>query len=243
MGKVYLTGAGPGDPKLITVRGMETIQLADVLIYDRLVSEHLLKLAPANTEKIFVGKEPGCHHKKQEEIQALLVEKAMQGKLVTRLKGGDPFIFGRGGEEAVYLQQVGIPFEVVPGISSFSAVPAYAGIPITHRHKAASFTVIPGHHCEENALQIDWEASCQSDTLVILMGMRRFDWIHQQLMAYKPPSTPIALIQQGTTVEQRVVEGDLGTIMDRLAAQPLQNPVVIVVGEVVRLRQEMLWYK
>lgn len=243
VGKVFLTGAGPGDPKLITVKGMETIQMADVILYDRLVSEHLVKLASPNTELIFAGKDPGNHHMKQEEINALLAKKAREGCIVTRLKGGDPFIFGRGGEEALYLSEQGIPYEIVPGISSSFAVPAYAGIPVTHRKVASSVTIVTGHECEKNTNEINWDGLCKSDTLVILMGMARFMEILWEIRKYKSPDTPIALIYKGATNEQQTMSGTLATIVKQLERHPLKHPVTIVIGEVVRLRDKLLWYK
>ncbi|QHW32476.1 uroporphyrinogen-III C-methyltransferase [Paenibacillus rhizovicinus] len=242
-GKVYLTGAGPGDPKLITVGGLESIRRADVIIYDRLVSEALLKEARKDAELLYVGKASGHHTMKQDEINALIAAHAQRGLTVTRLKGGDPFVFGRGGEEAAYLSERGIPFEIIPGISSCIAAPAYAGIPVTQRQLAASFAVITGHECaDKDGACVDWAWAAGAETLVILMGLQQLPEIVEQLLGNgKPPATPIALIQNGTWEEQRVVVGTLKTIMSMPETAQLRSPAAIVIGPVVGMRDKLQW--
>ncbi|MBB3110645.1 uroporphyrinogen III methyltransferase/synthase [Paenibacillus phyllosphaerae] len=244
-GKVYLTGAGPGDPKLITLRGLETIREADVLIYDRLVAQELIEEVKPGAELLYVGKASGHHTMKQEDINALIADRAMRGLTVTRLKGGDPFVFGRGGEEALHLTELGVEFEVIPGISSSIAAPAYAGIPVTHRTMAASFAVITGHECiQKDKASVNWEWAAGAETLVILMGLSRLPLIVERLLAFgKPEDTPIALIQNGTSERQRVVTGTIGTILECPDAAQLSSPVAIVVGEVVKLRDQLAWRK
>ncbi|XEC95281.1 uroporphyrinogen-III C-methyltransferase [Paenibacillus tarimensis] len=242
-GFVYLTGAGPGDPKLITLRGLETIRLADVIVYDRLVSEELVREARADAEMLYVGKESGYHTLKQEEINALIWDRASRGKTVTRLKGGDPFVFGRGGEEADYLAERGIPFEVVPGISSCIAAPAYAGIPVTHRTLAASFAVVTGHECTgKSGASVDWAWAAGAETLVVLMGLQQLPHIIERLLAHgKAPDTPIALIQSGSCDGQRVAVGRLDDIVANPETGCLSSPVTIVIGPVVKMRDRLSW--
>ncbi|MFB9326868.1 uroporphyrinogen-III C-methyltransferase [Paenibacillus aurantiacus] len=244
-GKVYLTGAGPGDPKLITIRGLETIREADVIIYDRLIAEDLLKEARADAELLYVGKASGHHTLKQEAINALIADRAMRGLTVTRLKGGDPFVFGRGGEEALHLVELGIEFEVVPGISSSIAAPAYAGIPVTHRTLAASFAVITGHEsAEKERASVDWSWAAGAETLVILMGLSALPQIVERLMAHgKPGETPIALIHSGTRKAQQVVVSTLAAVTNDPEAKALKSPVAIVVGPVVHMRDQLAWRK
>jgi uroporphyrinogen III methyltransferase/synthase len=245
-GYVYLVGAGPGDPKLITVKGSECISKADVLVYDRLASRRLLSLARPDCELIYVGKSPDRHTLKQEEINQLLVKKGLEGKTVTRLKGGDPFVFGRGGEEAESLLEAGIPYEVVPGITSAIAVPAYAGIPVTHRDLTSSFAVITGHEDPtKNETSIHWEHLAQTHgTLVFLMGMENLTLIAQKLMENgKKPSTPVGIIQWGTRPEQRTLVGQLDTIAHKVKEQGFTNPSIIIVGEVVSLRNKLQWFE
>ena len=218
-GKVYLVGAGPGDPGLITVKGLETIKRADVLVYDRLASPRLLGYAPEEAERIYVGKRPDRHTLRQEEINELLVRKAKEGKAVVRLKGGDPFVFGRGGEEAETLAEHGIPFEVIPGITSAIAVPAYAGIPVTHRDFNASFVVVTGHERpEKTESSIDWEHLARAaETQIFLMGVGNLPFIREQLIRHgRSPDTPVALIRWGTRVEQQTLTGTLGDIVERV---------------------------
>ena len=245
-GKVYLVGAGPGDPGLMTVKGLNCLRHADVVIYDRLVDGSLLNEVQPEAEKIFVGKADRLHILEQDSINQLLLEKAREGKVVVRLKGGDPFVLGRGGEEAGILKKHGIPFEVVPGVTSASAVPAYAGIPITHREVASSFAVITGHKASDRGEpRISWDKlATGADTLVILMGMRNLSKIVRELMKHgRSPSTPVAVITQGTTSRQRCLVGTLQDIVDRVAKENLQPPSVVVVGEVVRFRETLRWFE
>jgi len=244
-GKVWLIGAGPGDPGLMTVAGVAALADAEVVVYDRLVSAQLLALAPSSAELVFVGKEAGVHALAQEEINALLLEKARQGKRVARLKGGDPYVFGRGGEEAEALAAAGVPFEVVPGVTSAVAVPAYAGIPVTHRGLASSFAVITGHEDPSKAdTALDWSKLATGvDTLVFLMGTATLPQIVEKLVEYgRPAATPVAVIRWGTTPAQQVVTGTLADIARRVKEARLEPPAVTVVGEVVRLRETLRWF-
>jgi uroporphyrin-III C-methyltransferase len=241
-GLVYLVGAGPGDPDLITLRGMRCLQRAEVVVYDRLANPLLLDYAPEWAGLIYVGKGPRRHQLSQAAINDLLIEHSRAGRTVVRLKGGDPFIFGRGGEECQALAAAGIPFEVVPGISSATAVPAYAGIPLTQRQIASHFTVVTGHTSGANECEIDWGDLPRSGTLVILMGMRHLAAIAGRLIDHgRPASTPAAVIGQGTTPQQTIVTGTLADIAARAAF--VEAPATIVVGEVVNLRQEITWFK
>jgi uroporphyrinogen III methyltransferase/synthase len=237
---VYLVGAGPGDPGLITVRGVECLRRADVVVYDRLVAPSLLDYAPNEAERIYVGKASSDHTLPQAEINALLIEKALAGQVVVRLKGGDPFVFGRGGEEALALAEAGVPFEVVPGISSAIAVPAYAGIPVTHRGVAASFAVVTGHAAGDRPTTDDRRP--MADTLVYLMGVENLGNIVAVLMdAGRAPETPAAAIQWGTTVRQQTVVGELRDIVERSRA--LEPPAVLIVGPAVALREKLNWFE
>ncbi|MFQ5997025.1 MAG: uroporphyrinogen-III C-methyltransferase, partial [Dehalococcoidales bacterium] len=245
VGKVYLVGAGPGDPGLISVKGLECLKRAEVIIYDRLLDERLLDSAPPHAERIYAGKTAGEHIKPQAEINQLLVAKAKEGKTVVRLKGGDPFVLGRGGEEAEALVQSCIPFEVVPGITSAVAVPAYAGIPVTHRGLASSFAVITGHEDPgKDSSSLNWEKLATAvDTLVFLMGMKNLPEIVTKLMEHgRPPNTPIAVIKEGTRAEQKTVVGNLKDIVAKVKEHHLTPPAIIVVGEVVRLREKLRWF-
>ncbi|AFM40909.1 uroporphyrinogen-III C-methyltransferase, uroporphyrinogen-III synthase [Desulfosporosinus acidiphilus SJ4] len=245
-GYVYLVGAGPGDPKLITIKGSECIAKAEVLVYDRLASRRLLTLARPDCELIYVGKSPDRHTLKQDEINQLLVDKGLEGKIVTRLKGGDPFVFGRGGEEAEALLEAGIPFEVVPGITSAISVPAYAGIPVTHRDLTSSFAVITGHEDPtKNETSIQWNHIAQSHgTLVFLMGMENLPLIAQKLMENgRKPTTPVGIIQWGTRPEQRTLVGSLNNIAEKVKEEGFTNPSIIIVGEVVSLREKLQWFE
>jgi uroporphyrinogen III methyltransferase/synthase len=242
---VYLVGAGPGNMGLITVRGLELLQGADVVVYDRLVDDGLLAHARRDAELIYVGKSSGDHTIEQAEINRILVAKAKEGKSVIRLKGGDPFVLGRGGEEAEALFENHIPFEVVPGVTSAIAVPAFAGIPVTHRSKASSFAVVTGHEDPtKEGSSVDWKKLASSvDTLVCLMGMGNIEKIVTELFrGGKSPDTGIALIQHGTTPRQRTVVGTLATIVERAERTGLKPPVVIVVGDVVALRERLAWF-
>jgi uroporphyrinogen III methyltransferase/synthase len=242
LGIVYLVGAGPGDPGLITVRGLECLQQAQVVVFDRLVSPLLRRHAP-QAVWIDVGKQPDHHPIPQEEINALLVKHARSGRVVVRLKGGDPFVFGRGGEEALALVDAGIPFEVVPGVSSAVAVPAYAGIPVTQRGMAASLAVITGHRSQgidDIAGALDC-AALSAGTRVFLMGVTNLSAIVQRMIESGcSPDTPAAVIQEGTTSHQKVIEGTLENIVERAAE--IQPPAIAIVGEVVRLRQKLRWF-
>src|SRR5262245_5579640 len=242
-GCVALVGAGPGDPGLMTVRGLAALRRAEVVVYDRLVDPRLLDEAPACALRIFVGKASGAHTLPQEEINALLVAHARRGRRVVRLKGGDPYVFGRGGEEAEALAAAGIPFEVVPGVSSAVAAPAAAGIPLTHRAVASSFAVVTGHEDERRAAgRVDWSRLATAvETLVILMGLENLPRIARALIdAGRAAETPVALVERGTTSAQRVVIGRLDTIAGLAVSAGVRSPAVIVVGDVVALRQRLL---
>jgi uroporphyrinogen III methyltransferase/synthase len=244
-GMVYLVGAGPGDPGLITVKGLECIRQADVIVHDRLASPKLLEEARAEAELVFVGKSAHRHAMAQEEINRILVKLGGQGKVVTRLKGGDPFLFGRGGEEAEALAAAGIPFAIVPGVTSAIAVPAYAGIPVTHRGFTSSLAIFTGHEDPtKGESRIAWEhIATSAGTLVFLMGMENLPSIVSQLLSHGcPATTPVALIRWGTLPEQETLLGTLGDIVDRAQAAGLKPPAVIIVGEVVALRERLRWF-
>jgi len=245
-GKVYLVGAGPGDPKLLTLKAAEIIKQADVLIYDRLgVSDEVLNMAPADAEKIFVGKRTGLHEIPQDKITELIVQKAKEGGKVVRLKGGDPFIFGRGGEEAEALAAEGIEFEIVPGISSSVAAPMYAGIPLTHRNYAASVAIITGHRADDAEKPIDWVKIANAvDTMVILMGVESLEDIVSKLLAGGiSPDKPVAMVESGTLPHQRTLIATIGTIVKEAADKQIKPPSVIVIGEVATLGRKLSWFK
>ncbi|WP_413492162.1 uroporphyrinogen-III C-methyltransferase [Morganella psychrotolerans] len=237
-GKVWLVGAGPGDASLITVKGLHCIRHAEVLVHDRLVNPELIACAPSGCKIINVGKTPNHHPVPQDEINDILVKYASEGKNVVRLKGGDPYVFGRGGEEAESLAQKGLDFEVIPGISSSIGGLAYAGIPVTHRDHASSFHVVTGHMCQGNEPQ-NWQAlAALSGTLVILMGMTRLAEISQLLIDNgKSPDTPAAVVMYASQQRQQVVTGTLTTLPDEAARLKLHPPALIVVGDVVNLHQ------
>jgi uroporphyrinogen III methyltransferase/synthase len=244
--KVYLVGAGPGDPGLITVKGKECIQKADVIIYDYLASPALLKYADKSAELIYVGKKGGDHTLSQDEINRLLVKKAKSVGVTTRLKGGDPFIFGRGGEEAEVLIEAGISFEVVPGVTSAIAAAAYAGIPLTHRQLTSTLAFVTGHEDPtKKETSINWSSLASGiGTLVFFMGVKNLSHIVESLVAHgKSPDTPVALIRWGTTSRQKTVTGTLATIVDKALAAGLKAPAIIVVGDVVDLRQSLKWFE
>lgn len=246
IGKVYIVGAGPGDPKLITVYGLECIQQADVIAYDRLVNPQLLNQAKPLAELIYCGKEPGKHGLIQEEIHSLLVREASAGKTVVRLKGGDPFVFGRGAEEAAVLAEAGIPYEIVPGITAGIAAPAYAGIPVTHRDYATSFAIVTGHGREEKGNDfLDWNALANGiDTIAFYMSIGNIEHISAQLIKHgRPHTTPVAVIEWGTTKEQRTLTGTLETITAQIKQSGYKNPSMIIVGEVVKVREEIAWFE
>lgn len=245
-GKVYLIGAGPGDPGLITLKAANCLAKADVVVYDHLVSSLVLDYAPGQAEKIYAGKTGSKHFLEQDEINSILVRKARLGKTVARLKGGDPFVLGRGGEEAEDLQKNGILFEVVPGITSAVAVPAYAGIPVTHRGLSSSLAVITGHEDpSKKSSSIRWDKlATAADTLVILMGMQRLPQITALLIKHgRKGSTPVAVIRDGTLPSQVSITGTLKNIADRVRKAGLEAPAVIVVGDVVKLRERLNWFE
>jgi uroporphyrin-III C-methyltransferase len=241
-GKVYLVGAGPGDPGLLTVKAWELLRKADVVIYDYLVNPDLLIHLKEDAERVFVGKVGHGTQTPQSKINALLVSKAGTGKLVVRLKGGDPFLFGRGGEEALTLRAAGIPFEIVPGISSALAVPAYAGIPLTHRGLSSSIAILTGANAGDGKLSEDLFNARAADTIVVLMGIAHLRDIAEQLITLgRSLDTPVAVIQWGTYESQQVVTGTLETIADVAAGQRLRSPSIIVIGEVVSLQKTLSW--
>jgi uroporphyrin-III C-methyltransferase len=241
-GKVYLVGGGPGDPGLITVKGLGCLRIADVVLYDRLIAPALLAETPAWAELIDVGKEPALARRTQADINAQLIAHARAGKTVVRLKGGDPFVFGRGGEEALALAEAGIPFEVVPGVSSAIAAPAYAGIPVTHRNVAQSFTVVTGHTADGGDGGAAWDDLPRSGTLVLLMGVKHLSTITAKLIAAgRAASTPVAVVHWGTTAHQQVVVGTLADIAT--VAQHVPPPATIVIGEVVALRAALTAFR
>jgi uroporphyrinogen III methyltransferase / synthase len=235
-GKVYLVGAGPGDPELITVKGLKLIQQADAIVYDFLIDQRLLSFARKGAELICAGKSSSHHTMKQEEINQLLAEKAKQHSVVVRLKNGDPYVFGRGAEEAASLAEQNIPFEVVSGVSSAVAVPASAGVPLTHRDYASSVAIITGHRRDDEELKIP-----NADTLVFLMPVANLKRIAEKLLEEGiSPETPCALIEKGTLPSQRVVQGNLANIFSDSKAKDIKAPAVFVVGEVVNLRKSLL---
>lgn len=245
VGEVALVGAGPGDPGLLTLRALRVMQNADVVVYDRLVSDEVLELVRRDAERIYVGKEAGKPYVSQEDINQLLVDLALQGKRVCRLKGGDPFVFGRGGEELEKLAERGIRFEVVPGISAAVGCAAYAGIPLTHRHYAQVLTFTTGHSKNEVAhAPVDWEALARpGQTAVFYMGLNGLPTIIEQLQAHGLPADhPAAVIEQGTRPSQRVISGNLATLVQQVAAAQVKSPALLIVGEVTRLHEQLRWF-
>ncbi|MFC4323133.1 uroporphyrinogen-III C-methyltransferase [Litchfieldia salsa] len=245
MGRVYLVGAGPGDPELITLKGLRCIKEADVILYDRLVNEELLTHAKEGAELVFCGKSPECHTLQQEAINQLLVEHAKNGKVVTRLKGGDPFVFGRGAEEAEELFNHGIKFEIVPGITSGIAAAAYAGIPVTHRDLSSSFAFVAGHRKNFEEDNIRWEGLAKGvDTFAIYMGVKNLPFIQKKFVEFgKSADTPVAVINWGTTTVQKTVVGTLANIGDVVKTEGIENPCMIIVGEVVKMREKIKWFE
>jgi len=245
-GRVILVGAGPGDEGLLTLRGKEWLERADVIVYDHLVNWNMMRFAGADAETIYAGKKAGHASLQQEEINEMLISKARQGKTVVRLKGGDPFIFGRGGEEALALKKAGIPFSVVPGVTSPVGVAAYAGIPLTHRDFSSTVSIITGSN-EKNQqdIRIDWEKiASRSGTLVFLMGARKLPLICEKLIRFgKDPDTPIAVIQWGTTGRQKTWTGTLKTIVDIAMKENIAPPALTIIGEVVNLKPLIEWYE
>lgn len=245
-GRVYLVGAGPGDPKLITLKGVEAISKADVIIYDRLVSPELLNYAPDHVKRIYCGKSPDCHTIPQEEINRILVDEAKLGKTVVRLKGGDPSIFGRVGEEAEYCAAHQVPFEMIPGITSGIAAPLYAGIPLTHRDLSSSVAIVTGHkRADGKGTDINWEKlSTAVDTIVFYMGVRNLPQIQEQLLRYgRSPETPVALVRCGTLHDQETLTGTLSDVVEKVQRTNFKSPAIIIIGEVVTLREKLSWFE
>ncbi|MCP4288619.1 MAG: uroporphyrinogen-III C-methyltransferase [Gammaproteobacteria bacterium] len=244
MGEVYLVGGGPGDPDLISFRALRLMQQADVVVYDRLVAQTILEMTRRDAERIYVGKERDQHAMRQEEINRLLVKLAKEGKRVVRLKGGDPFIFGRGGEEIDTLSEEGVPFQVVPAVTAASGCAAYAGIPLTHRDYAQSVTFVTGH-LKDGSMNLNWRQLAQpNQTVVFYMGLLGLPVITEQLIAHGvAPEMPVALVQQGTTEHQRVFTGTLLSIQAIVKREKPKPPTLIIVGNVVRLQEKLSWYK
>ena len=242
MGKVYLTGAGPGDIELLTLKALRVVKEADVIIYDRLANPEILEMSKDGCQFVYVGKEDGRHIIPQDEINEIIYQNALKHEIVVRLKGGDPFVFGRGGEEGAYLHEREIPFEIIPGITSAISAPAYAGIPVTHRGVAVSFRVVTGHESpNKQTSQIPWENFKTDDTIIFLMGLHNLGKISQKLMEIgKAPDYPCAVISKGTTKDQQVVIGTLEDIVQK--ADGIPTPALIVVGQVVKLREQLNWF-
>ncbi len=243
MGKVYLTGAGPGDMELLTMKAFRVVKEADVIIYDRLANPDILKEAKSGCEFVYVGKEDGRHIMPQDEINETIYQNALKHDNVVRLKGGDPFVFGRGGEEAAYLFERDVKFEIIPGITSAVSAPAYAGIPVTHRGVAVSFRVVTGHESpNKKESQIPWNNFKTDDTIVFLMGLHNLPMISKKLIEIgKPSDYPCAVISKGTTKDQQVVVGTLADITEK--AKDIPTPALIVVGKVVELRTQLKWFE
>ncbi len=240
-GKVYLVGAGPGHPELLTVKAADLLKAADVVVYDRLVQEEVLALLKPSAERIYMGKPVGKHESRQDEIHQRLVAKAREGKLVVRLKGGDPFLFGRGGEEVEYLAENDIPFEVIPGVSSALAAPLSAGISVTHRDMASSVTIVTGHEAREDSSRLDWTALSKLDTLVFLMGVYNLPHISRKLIEHgRNPESPAAMIQMAFWHDELVVVGTLSDIAEKVQAAGIRPPATLVVGDVVRMRETLM---
>lgn len=240
MGEVYIVGAGPGDPDLITVKALKAIQAADVILYDRLVNKELLNESKPSAVRVFCGKFPGNHTMTQDRINRLLVKFASKGKRVVRLKGGDPFVFGRGGEEAVYVKKFGIPVHIIPGITAGIAAPAYAGIPVTHREYGNSFAVVTGHQMDGKK-DANWaHLATAVDTLIIYMGIKNLPDICASLMENgRSGNTMAAIIEQGTTSAQHVVTAPLQQLAEEAKKQSVGNPAIVIVGDVVRCREQL----
>jgi uroporphyrin-III C-methyltransferase len=244
-GKVYLVGAGPGDPKLLTLRAAELLAKADIVIYDRLVGSSILKLAPKSAKKIYVGKRSGKHEVPQDKINELIVKAAGEGLRIVRLKGGDPFLFGRGGEEAEVLVENNIAFELVPGVTSAIATPEYAGIPLTHRDYASAVAVVTGHRAGDSGRPVKWDKLASAvDTIVVLMGMESLEAIVKKLIeGGLDPNRPVAVVEQGTTKNQRVFIAKLDNIVDEVKKNNVKPPAVIVIGEVAELGRKLSWFE
>ncbi len=244
LGEVYLVGAGPGDPDLLTLRALRLMQRADVVLHDRLVAPAVLELVRREAERVDVGKREGHHPVSQERIQRIMVERARAGARVLRLKGGDPFVFGRGGEEIAHLAAEGIPFQVVPAVTAANGCAAYAGIPLTHRDHAQLCILATGHRRRDGTLELPWEAMARpNQTLVFYMALHTLPRVCENLQAHgMPPETPVAVVHRGTWADQRVVEGSLADIVARVAAAGLRPPALVFVGDVVRLRPRLAWF-
>jgi uroporphyrinogen III methyltransferase/synthase len=245
-GKVYLIGAGPGDPGLLTTKARDILARADVIVYDRLIAKQILQKLPKHIVKIYVGKHSGTHPiPGQDAIPRILVTNAEKGRLVVRLKGGDPFLFGRGGEEVQKLREAGVDFEVVPGITSALAVPAYAGIPVTHRKYASSVAIVTGHEDPTKSTRVDWKKLATAvDTIIILMGVDNLQAILKSLVEGGcNTETPVAIVERGTTKHQRVTVGTVQTMTAQAVERRIKPPAVIIVGEVVNLQKELSWFK
>jgi uroporphyrinogen III methyltransferase/synthase len=245
-GKVYLVGAGPGDEALLTVKARDILKRADVIVYDRLIARQILRGLPKRIVRIYVGKRSKSHSLPgQDAIARILITNAERGKLVVRLKGGDPFLLGRGGEEAQQLRKAGIDFEVVPGVTSALAVPAYAGIPVTHRKFASSVAIVTGHEDPKKSKRVDWKKLATAvDTIVILMGIGNLQPILESLVeGGRSPESPVAIIERGTTSRQRVTVGNIRTMTAQAVERRIAAPAVIVVGDVVNLQKELSWFK
>ena len=242
MNKVYLTGAGPGDLELLTLKALRVIKEADIIIYDRLANADILQEVKSGCEFLYVGKADGHHTLPQDEINETIYQASLKHKIVVRLKGGDPFVFGRGGEEALYLKERETTYEIIPGISSAISVPAYAGIPVTHRGISTAFKVVTGHiSSDKNSSNIHWKDLQSDDTIIFLMGLKNLHIICQKLMSMgKPHDYPVAVISKGTTPEQKVLVGTLEDIVEK--AKGLPTPALIVVGKVVNLREKLQWF-
>jgi len=243
-GRVYLVGAGPGDPDLLTVKAARLLRDADVVVYDRLVSAEILALIPDGVSRLFVGKQPGHHHVPQQETNQMLVRLARANRCVVRLKGGDPLVFGRGGEEALYLARQAIPFEIVPGITAAMACTAYAGIPVTHRGLAHGVQLVTGHCQADAPLDLDWRSLADPLlTLVVYMGLAQVDRIGAALLgAGRDGATPVAIIESGTTPHQRRVLTTLDRLPETARTAAVASPVLIVIGEDVTLAEELTWF-
>jgi uroporphyrin-III C-methyltransferase/precorrin-2 dehydrogenase/sirohydrochlorin ferrochelatase len=240
-GEVWLVGTGPGDPELLTLRAHRLMQQADIVLYDALVSDEILAMLPARTERLFVGKRRNCHALRQEDLNLRLVDLARRGLRVLRLKGGDPFVFGRGGEEVEVLAEAGVPFQVVPGITAALGATSYAGIPLTHRGYAQSCTFVTGH-LQDGSIELDWPALARpQQTVVVYMGLLGLPTLCRRLVEHgRAPQTPAAVIHRGTTAAQRVVCGVLADLPERVHEARLEAPTLIVVGEVVALRERLV---
>jgi uroporphyrin-III C-methyltransferase len=241
-GKVYLIGAGPGDPDLLTMKAHRLLTAADVVLYDRLVGEQIIAMIPETAEKLYVGKAKSLHSLPQEEINALLAVKAKEGKVVVRLKGGDPFIFGRGGEELEELVSEGVPFEVVPGVTAAAGCAAYAGIPLTHREYAQSVRFLTGH-LKDGTTELPWDELVHpAQTLVIYMGLTGLESISQSLIRFgMRPSMPVAIVEKGTSKDQRVFTSTMKDIHQVAIDNEVKSPALLIIGEVVTLQEKLSW--